>query len=81
MRDNRIFSQLGFHGSDWVRSALSDQYILTLPGLKTRGSLIHRPTLKCSVLVAMLKPFNRGMPPIDEPNSEAHSWGLSPKAY
>jgi hypothetical protein len=33
---------------------------LTLPWLKPRGFLIQRLTLKCSVLTAILKPFNRG---------------------
>jgi hypothetical protein len=43
---------------------------LTLPWLKPRGFLIQRLTLKCSVLTAILKLFNRGVPPIDESNSE-----------
>jgi hypothetical protein len=33
---------------------------LTLPWLKPTGFLIQRLTLKCSVLAAILKPFNRG---------------------
>ena len=33
---------------------------LTLPWLKPRGFLTQRLTLKCSVLTAILKPFNRG---------------------
>jgi hypothetical protein len=43
--------------------------LLTLPSLKAWGFLIHRLTLKCSVLAAIFKPFNHGIPPIDEPNS------------
>jgi hypothetical protein len=61
---------------------VSNKYdLLTLPWLKPRGFLIQRLTLKCSVLTAILKLFNRGVPPIDESNSETLSWGLSPKAY
>ena len=41
---------------------------MTLPPLKRVGFLDLRMTLKLPILAAMLKPFNRAIAPIDEPN-------------
>ena len=50
-----------FEGSGMVKYSLAVRsFTLTLPWLKPRGFLIQRLTLKCSVLTAILKPFNRG---------------------
>ena len=43
---------------------------LTLPCLKARGFLIQRLTIKSYVLSAILKPFNRRILPINEPDSQ-----------
>jgi hypothetical protein len=48
----------------------ADSIVLTLPCLKARGFLIQRLTIKCYVLSAILKPFNRRILPINEPDSQ-----------
>ena len=40
------------------------------PTIKVRGFLIQRLTFKCCVLSAILRPFNRRILPINEPDSQ-----------